>query len=59
MDFYGLRFINLNKMVMYLFILRIEINIEFIIIVNYFKLVIIYYIVYDIVLIYMYLYLLS
>lgn len=37
MDFYGLRFINLNKMVMYLFILRIEINIEFIIIVNYFK----------------------
>lgn len=37
MDFYGLRFINLNKMVMYLYILRIEINIEFIIIVNYFK----------------------
>lgn len=46
---YGSRSINLNKMVMYLHTPRTEINIEFIIIANYFKQVIIYYIVYDIV----------
>lgn len=55
MDLYGSRSINLNKMVMYLLTPRTEINIEFIIIANYFKQVIIYYIVYDIVSIYMYL----
>lgn len=59
MDLYGSRSINLNKMVMYLLTPRTEINIEFIIIANYFKQVIIYYIVYDIVSIYMYLHSLS
>lgn len=59
MDLYGSRSINLNTMVMYLLTPRTEINIEFIIIANYFKQVIIYYIVYDIVSIYMYLHSLS